>query len=97
MGLQTFDWSRLIQSIMDISDLVYMTYSKLVSFFSLTLNQLYDYLDPYPWVTTFDRFWQFLTNTIGLGDVTLFTAIFGSGLFAVLMITIVKWVIGIIT
>lgn len=97
MSVQTLDWSRLLQSISDISDLIYVTYSKLVSFFSITLNELYEFLDPYPWATAFDNAWEFLTNTLGLGNTTLFTVIFGSGLFALLAITLIKWVIGIIT
>lgn len=91
-------FQRLIASFQIVAEMIYYSMQSVFNFFGLTLNEIRELLDPFPWYNdTWDYVWDFLTNVMGIGNLTVFSLIFGSGVIVVLVISLVKWIIGIIT
>ena len=90
-------FQRLIGSFQLLAEMIYGSMQAVYNFFGLTLNEIRDFLNPYPWVTTWDFVFDFFNDILGLGNLTVFSLMFGSGVIAVIVISIVKWIIGIIT
>lgn len=94
--MDSLAFAEIVTTLNNLGNTIYATYMKIGEYFGMSLKEIWELLPRSPLDKVFITTYEFILNVTPIGELTLFSFIFGSGVVFILGYSLVKWILDIV-